>query len=100
MRIKKLPVPILFQWDDGNNEKNWKKHKVSQKECIEVFHNDPIALNDRTHSQDEERFIAIGKVKMRYIFIIYTIRNKLIRVISARDQNKKERIFYNQKREL
>lgn len=100
MKLRLLPEVIAFDWDEGNSDKNWKKHRVSQKECEKVFNHNPIVMSDRTHSQNEDRFIAIGKVQARSIFIIYTIRNKLIRVISARDQNKKERMFYNQKRKL
>ncbi len=100
MKIKELPVPILFEWDEGNNEKNWKKHKVSEKECVEIFKNYPVILNDTTHSQHETRFIAIGKSKSRYLFIVFTIRKRHIRVISARDQSRKEREFYKQKRGL
>ena len=56
MRIKELPIPILFEWDEGNSEKNWKKHKVSQKECVEVFAHNPFILEDRLHSQKEDRY--------------------------------------------
>lgn len=92
MRIKKLPVPILFQWDDGNNEKNWKKHKVSQKECIEVFANNPFILEDWLHSQKEDRYYAVGHTILgRNLIIVYTVRNGYVRVISAREQNKRER---------
>ena len=100
MKRKSLSEPVSFEWDEGNSSKNWEKHKVSKKECEYLFSHNPIVMNDLTHSQKEDRFIALGKVNKRYLFIIYTIRNKYIRIISARDQNKKEKMFYHSKRKI
>ncbi len=81
-----------FEWDQGNLE-HIKKHKVDYKECEEGFLNTPLIVNDdETHSQIEDRFRAYGQTnKNRLLFMIFTIRNNKIRVISARNQNKKER---------
>ena len=50
-----------FDWDDGNIDKNWIKHQVSNSECEEVFFNLPLLLADDTkHSQDEERYYVLG----------------------------------------
>lgn len=80
-----------FDWDEGNL-KHIKKHNVSYRECEQVFFNKPAIVNeDKTHSQSEERFRIYGQTnRNRLIFLIFTIRNNKIRVISARDQNKKE----------
>jgi uncharacterized DUF497 family protein len=85
-----------FHWDKGNIEKNWIKHKVEAGECEEVFFNIPfIVEHDIKHSTDEERYFALGQTDPgRYLFIVFTIRKKLIRIISARDMNKKERKIY------
>lgn len=81
-----------FEWSNGNLE-HIKKHDVSYIECEEVFFNKPLIVNDdETHSQTEERFRVYGRTnKNRLLEMIFTIRNNKIRVISARDQNKKER---------
>lgn len=81
-----------FEWDRGNL-KHIEKHSVSYRDCEDVFLNKPFIINeDETHSQTEERFRAYGQTnKRRLIFIIFTIRNNRIRVISSRSQNKKER---------
>ncbi len=86
-----------FDWDDANLE-HIKRHQVEAKECEEVFFNKPLIVNsDETHSQVEERFRAYGQTDQnRVLFLIFTIRNNKIRVISARDQNKKERIEYKE----
>jgi uncharacterized DUF497 family protein len=33
-----------FQWDEGNAEKNWARHGVSQSECEQVFLNLPVVV--------------------------------------------------------
>lgn len=84
-----------FDWDKGNLG-HIKKHRVNFRECEEVFLNRPLVLTrDETHSQIEERFRLFGKSnKGRLLFLIFTVRGSKIRVISARDQNKKEKGEY------
>lgn len=84
--------PIEFEWDKGNLDKNFKKHQVTNQECEEVFFDeDKKILKDILHSDQEERYLLIGQTAAgRLLFIVFTLRNKKIRVISARDINKKE----------
>lgn len=81
-----------FEWDKGNLE-HVKKHDVSKEECEEAFLNkQPTVTEDETHSQIEERYRIYGQANNgRLLFMIITIRSNKIRIISARDQNKKER---------
>lgn len=85
-----------FEWDEGNSEKNWIRHQVARSECEQVFFNEPlIVAEDEKHSLKEKRWFVLGKTDTeRLLFIVLTIRNKLIRVISARDMNKKEKEVY------
>ena len=54
-----------------------------------------IIVKDMQHSQGEDRFYALAKTDQgRRLFIAFTIRKKLIRVVSSRDMNKKERKIY------
>ncbi|SRR5579883_1227061 len=87
-----------FDWDWANQDKNTNKHSVSPWECEQVFFNEPLLLNEDTkHSQNERRFYVLGKTDSdRKLFIAFTIRKQLIRVISARDMSRKERKFYEQ----
>ena len=82
-----------FDWDEGNLIKNWEKHRVSAVECEQVFFNSPLVAGlDVTHSNREPRYYALGITDgKRTLFLAFTVRNKLIRVISARDMSKKER---------
>lgn len=97
--MKILPEPLLFEWDFGNIDKNYKKHDVSNQEAEEVFNNKPIILfSDTKHSQSEIRYLVWGQTNnQRKLAIIFTSRNNQIRIISARDMNKKERRRYEEK---
>lgn len=97
--MKVLGKVFEFQWDKGNIDKNLKKHEVENKEAEEVFFDDKrFIFRDRLHSSGEERFRIIGKTReKRLLFIVFTKRGKKIRVISARDINKKEVFLYEKK---
>ncbi len=86
-----------FEWDDGNIKKNWLKHNVSPAECEQMFFNRPLIIQDDTeHSEVENRFYALGRTdSKRTLFIAFTVRDKRIRVISARDMSRKEREVYS-----
>ncbi|MBU1088602.1 BrnT family toxin [Patescibacteria group bacterium] len=91
-----LPDPIEFQWDKGNKDKNLLKHDVSLEEIEQSFFDShKKQFEDKLHSKNENRYILIGKTrKNRILFIIYTIRKNKIRVISARDLNKRRYYLY------
>jgi len=94
---KEYPGFTGFEWDQGNINKN-QKHKVEFTECEQIFFNEPIIiLDDPKHSVAEMRYAAFGVTDNdRKLVIIYTLRNKKLRVISARDMSRKERSFYEQ----
>jgi uncharacterized DUF497 family protein len=83
-------------WDDGNIGKNWAKHRVTDWEIEEIFLNRPIAFgSDSAHSSAEARYFALGKTNRdRRLFVGFTIRGRLVRPITARDMNARERRAY------
>ena len=87
-----------FDWDAGNERKSQEKHAVSRFEAEQVFFNEPLlVVEDLKHSQDEQRYHALGKTnENRLLHITFTLRSAdtLIRVISARDMHRKERKVY------
>jgi len=86
-----------FNWDSGNSEKNWKKHKVTNNEAEEVFLNYPRYVY-RVEGHSEKRFYLLGQTNEgRLLFVVFTIRGNLIRIISARDMSKKERRRYEER---
>ena len=85
-----------FQWDDGNRDKNREKHDVSNAECEELFFNRPLVVAPTTrHAVDEPRIYVLGVTDARRrLFVVCTLRDRLIRVISARDMSRRGREEY------
>ena len=88
-----------FEWDKGNIDKNLIKHKVRDNEAEEAFlDNKKVTFKDKLHSGSEHRLRILGKTKKgRLLFIVFTTRKRKIRIISARDINRKEVSLYNEK---
>ena len=88
-----------FDWDDRNSRKSLHKHDVTQAEAEQVFAAEPLVAEDFGDSQAEVRFQALGEtIEGRRLHVTFTLRGggKKIRVISARDMNRKERAYYEQ----
>jgi len=92
-----LSKVVGFEWDEGNSRKN-ERHRVSMAEAEQVFFNWPLlVLPDPRHSEAELRFHALGKTNEgRRLHITFTLRDagQFIRVISARDMHRRERVIY------
>jgi uncharacterized protein len=99
--MQKLDEIIGFDWDDGNSLKSAERHSVSQSEAEQVFADGNLLIaDDVKHSQTEARYHAMGRtISGRLLHVTFTLRGdrKRIRVISARDMNRKERAVYEQK---
>lgn len=89
-----------FDWDHGNSRKSADAHDVSQSEAEQIFFNEPLVLaSDDRHSLAENRLHALGRANDgRRLQVTFTLRGDetLIRVISARDMSRKERVIYDQ----
>ena len=83
-----------FEWDDHKNAINKAKHNISFEAAAYVF-SDPyrIIIDDYLHSEDEDRLITIGRAN-KILFVVYTERGDVIRLISARKATPKERGYY------
>ena len=86
-----------FEWDKGNIGKN-KKHNVEDKEAEEVFLDlKKKIFKDHLHSNGEERSRVVGETKKgRLLLVVFTMRKSKIRIISARNINKKEVYLYEE----
>ena len=85
-----------FDWDESNAGKNWELHRVTPQEAEDVFFNVPLIVRrDVRHSTREKRYYALGHTLAgRYLFVAFTVRGSLVRVISVRDMNIREREIY------
>lgn len=93
---EKLSACTGFDWDKGNVLKIWERHGVSMAECEQAFFNRPLtAAPDIRHSAREPRHYALGQTDAgRRLFLVFTIRSDILRVISARGMSRKERRRY------
>lgn len=97
MNIKQLDNEG-FEWDKYNIEKNLHKHNVTNNECEEAFFNETLISIDLKHYHNETRYYILGITNSsRLLFVAYTVRKRKIRIISARDANKRERKLYYEK---
>lgn len=96
MRI--LPEPVEFEWDAGNKAKSLQKHGILPQESEQVFRSSNfIILGDKRHSLTEARQLIIGTTDIgRLLSIVFTIRDRRVRIISARPSSKKERKIYEE----
>ena len=96
----RLPKPIAFEWDDGNRDKNWIKHGISNTDAEACFFDRHKRLaKDKKHtSRREARYILLGQTQQGHVlFIAFTIREQKVRIISARDATLKEWKLYEKR---
>jgi len=88
----------FFTWDETKNKSNAVKHGVTFQEGSTVFKDsNAVVLDDYLHSDDEERFIIIGRSeRQRILMVCHCFRgnDELIRIITARKAVKAERKLY------
>ncbi len=85
-----------FEWDAGNAPKVLARHNVEPGECEQAFFQEPLVVAfDERHSGAEPRWQALGRTLAdRKLYLVFTVRDPLSRVIAARDMNRKERRQY------
>jgi uncharacterized protein len=85
-----------FEWHLIKASANLKKHKVSFEEASTVFRDTQrIEAPDLWHSEDEQRYLGIGRsIQGRVLSIYYTFRGEKVRIISARLAERWERNEY------
>ena len=84
---------MRFDWDPDKDQANRRKHGLGFDDAKELFTSgaDYLELADETHSDAEERFLAIGPIRRGVILVVWTARDEdAIRFISARKATKGE----------
>jgi uncharacterized DUF497 family protein len=91
---------MKFEWDEKKNLINQDKHNISFEEAREVF-DDPLQISklDYRFNYFEERWITVGSTKKYQILVVANMffsdeGEEIIRIISARKANTKERQSY------
>ena len=90
---------MRFEWDPDKNLANQRNHDVSFEEAAELFTSgrEYLEVFDESHSEQEDRFIAIGVVRRGIVLVVWTEREEdVIRIISARWATSREERLYRE----
>jgi uncharacterized protein len=85
-----------FEWDSAKELTNRKKHGVDFRTAAKVFLDPYVIEFDDLGATGEVRFSAIGLVDGRILFVTYTMRADIIRIISARGAEPHEKRKYHE----
>lgn len=88
---------MQFEWDEGKNRINIRKHGIDFNDAIDVFNHPVLTALDGREDYGEERWIALGWMKAMMAVVVYVERSgPVIRIISARKATKREAKRYEQ----
>jgi len=89
---------IRFEWDERKAAANQKNHRVSFEEARSVFFDEQARLiDDPDHSEDEQRFVLLGRSNVLRLLLVchcYRSDGNVIRIISARKATARESQSY------
>ena len=92
--METIVAGTIVEWDDNKNSINSRKHGISFETAALVFaDNNRIEYYDKLHSIEEDRYVVIGCVH-GILYVVYTMRNDAVRIISARVATAIERSIY------
>ena len=90
-------MPIRFEWDPTKNDANQRKHGLRFEDAKPIFIWEAQRFDelDETYPGDEARFISVGAIPKGLITVVWTAPSDgVVRVISVRRANKRERRLY------
>jgi len=93
---------VEVEWDPLKDLENQEKHGLSFEEAAALFtsEDDYLEIYDEDHSDEEERFIAIGMIVEGIIVVVWTERGEdVVRIISARSATKHEIALFQEHRD-
>ena len=85
-----------FEWDSAKEQANRRKHGVDFRTAAKVFLDPHVIEFDDLNAAAELRFNAIGLVDGRMLFVTYTMRDDVVRIISARGVEPHEKRKYHE----
>ena len=83
---------MLFEWDESKRQSNLAKHHIDFQDAMRIF--DGPVFEKASHSRGEDRVLAIGLIEEIEVVVVYAIRGKRRRIISARRAHRDERQDY------
>ena len=86
-----------FEFDDAKSQSNISKHGINFLDAQQIW-DDPDRVEIPARTEDEPRFLAIGKIAQKCWSAIITYRENRIRIISVRRSRKEEVAIYESNR--
>lgn len=84
-----------FEWDEAKSERCRRERGFSFADMLPAFSDPERTVEpDSRYEYDEERFCLYGKIEGRLFVVVYTVRGKTVRIISARKANKRGQKHY------
>lgn len=83
-----------FEWDEAKRQANIAKHGIDFHDAKAALEDSPVMIADDRKNYGERRCIAAGHVKGHMLIVVFTVRNGVFRIISARKANSRERRKY------
>lgn len=88
---------MLVEWDPKKAASNYRKHRVRFADSVAVLE-DERAITLRDFEDEEERWVSIGSDSLgRVLVVVYVLRARRTRIISARRATRQERTQYEEK---
>ncbi len=85
---------MYFEYDKTKSSINKSKHDIDFNEAQKLWE-DPYSFEiPSPQSEDEERFLVLGKINSKNYTAIITYRDTNIRIISVRRSREKETKLY------
>jgi len=85
---------VKFEWNENKNQINIEKHNTSFNDAKDIFQNERLTSTDKRRDYSETIKISIGKIGNHVCIVVYTERKNMVRIISARKANQRERRKY------
>jgi uncharacterized protein len=85
---------MQFEWDERKRRANLAKHGVDFNLARRIFQAEVVERKDERRDYGERRMVAYGEVDGIVLCVIYTRRDGVRRIISARRARRNERQDY------
>ena len=83
-----------FEWDSIKNQRNIEKHGIDFTDAVRIFERPTLKVVDNRRNYSEKRIVAMGTVEDVILYVVYTVRDDIWRIIPARRANRRERKKY------
>ena len=87
---------LKYEWDGEKNAANEAKHGIGFEEAATFGWDTAFVTRDVRADYGEPRFTVLGFIETRLFVMIFTKRGDVVRIISLRKANARERKFYEE----